>query len=143
MTTIAEFMTHDHKACDNEFADAEQAAFDGDWTKTEASFNAFRKDMAHHFRMEEEALFPTLQNAGGPSGPVQMMLMEHVQMNELIGDMAAAVAEKDEDKYRGLSETLLIVMQQHNHKEEQILYPIADHILSAQRESVLESMKAV
>lgn len=143
MTTIAEFMTHDHKACDNEFADAEQAVFDGDWARTETSFNAFRNDMAHHFRMEENALFPALQAAGGPSGPVQMMLMEHVQMNELIGDMAAALADKNEEKYNGLSETLLIVMQQHNHKEEQILYPIADHILSAQRESVLERMQAV
>ena len=143
MKTIADFMTHDHKACDNEFADAEQAVFDGDWAKTETSFNAFRSHMAHHFRMEENALFPTLLSAGGPSGPVQMMLMEHVQMNELIGDMATALADKDADKYNGLSETLLIVMQQHNHKEENILYPISDHILSAQRESVLESMQAV
>jgi hemerythrin-like domain-containing protein len=143
MKSIAEFMATDHKACDNEFAAAEEAALDGDWGKTEAGFNSFRNDMAHHFRMEEDVLFPTLQAAGGPSGPVQMMLMEHVQMNDLIADMAAAVAGKDSQKYSGLSETLLIVMQQHNHKEEQILYPIADRILSGERDSILGRMQAV
>lgn len=143
MKSITEFMATDHKTCDNEFADAEEAALDGDWAKTEASFNSFRNDMAHHFRMEEDALFPALQAAGGPSGPVQMMLMEHVQMNDLIADMAAAVADKDAQKYSGLSETLLIVMQQHNHKEEQILYPIADRILSGERESILGHMQAI
>ena len=143
MTTIAEFMTADHKTCDDEFAVAEEHALDGDWSKAETAFNAFRDDMARHFRMEEDALFPALLSAGGPSGPVHVMLMEHEQIKELLEQMAVAVTQKNAEKYGGLSETLLIVMQQHNHKEENILYPITDQILAAERAALLANMQAV
>ncbi len=99
--------------------------------------------MARHFRMEEEILFPALQAGGGPAGPVQVMRMEHAQMNDLLEQMAGALAARDAQSYGGIGETLLIVMQQHNHKEEQILYPIADQILAAQREPLLERMQKI
>lgn len=143
MTTIAEFMTTDHKACDEQFAVAETSALSNDWDDAAAAFNAFRDGMAHHFRMEEDVLFPTLKSAGGPSGPVHIMLMEHTQIRGLLEQMAAAVAQKDAEEYGGLSETLLMVMQQHNNKEEQILYPIADQILANDRESLFGRMQAV
>ena len=143
MKTIAEFMTADHKACDEVFAAAETATLTDDWSEAETSFNAFRDDMAHHFAMEEDALFPALVSAGGPSGPVHMMRMEHTQVRGLLDQMAAALAAKDAQEYGGLSETLLMVMQQHNLKEEQILYPIADQILAAQREALLGQMQAI
>lgn len=143
MTTIAEFMSADHQNCDHEFAIAEEAALTGNWSEAETAFNAFRNDMAHHFKMEEEALFPTFLSAGGPGGPVHVMRMEHEQINGLLEQMAAAVATKNAKEYGGLSETLLMVMQQHNHKEEQILYPMADQILARQREALLTNMQAV
>jgi hemerythrin-like domain-containing protein len=91
--------------------------------------------------MEEDKLFPTLVSAGGPAGPVQMMRMEHAQMNTLIEQMAVTLTHQDAQGYGGLSETLLIVMQQHNLKEEQMLYPIADHFLASQREALLGRMR--
>lgn len=143
MNTIAEFMTADHSACDNEFAVAEQAALAGNWSEAETAFNTFRDDLARHFRMEEEVLFPALTSAGGPAGPVHVMLMEHAQIKELLKQMGAAVERKDAQQYGGLSETILMVMQQHNHKEENILYPITDQILAAQKETLLAQMQAV
>lgn len=143
MNTIAAWMHADHQTCDNEFAAAEQAALDGRWEAAASAFDTFRRDMAHHFRMEEEALFPALIDAGGPSGPVQVMRMEHAQMNDLLEQMGAAVAARDANEYGGLSETLLVVMQQHNHKEENILYPIADQVLAAQRDAVIDRLRAI
>ncbi|MDO8350152.1 MAG: hemerythrin domain-containing protein [Gallionella sp.] len=143
MNTIAEFMSTDHRACDLTFALAEQAALDNSWNDAETAFDTFRQNMQRHFRMEEEVLFPALLDAGGPGGPVQVMRMEHAQMNELIELMATAAANKNTQGYSGLSETLLIVMQQHNLKEEQILYPIADRILAAELETLFSSMQAI
>jgi len=143
MTTLAEFMSADHQACDETFARAEEAALDNNWSLAETTFNTFRNEMARHFRMEEEVLFPALLDAGGPGGPVQVMRMEHEQMNDLIGQLAASVANKNSKGYGGVSETLLIVMQQHNLKEEQILYPIADRILADQREALFTRMQTV
>jgi len=143
MKTIIEFMTVSHKTCDEEFAHAEEAVLNGNWEEAAAAFDHFHHAMTRHFRMEEEILFPTLQAAGGPAGPVQIMLMEHAQMNDLFAQMATALTAKDAQSYGGIAETLLIVLQQHNHKEEQILYPIADHILAAQRETLLARMQSV
>jgi iron-sulfur cluster repair protein YtfE (RIC family) len=141
MQTIAEFMSAGHEACDEAFAIAEQAALANNWSDAETAFNNFRADLARHFRMEEDELFPMLVSAGGPAGPVQVMRMEHAQMNTLIEQLADALTHQDAQGYGGLSETLLIVMQQHNFKEEQMLYPIADHFLASQREALLGRMR--
>lgn len=141
MQTIAEYMSANHHACDEAFAIAEQAALANDWSETETAFNNFRTELARNFRREEKELFPTLLSTGGSAGPVQVMRMEHAQMNALIEQMAGAMAHRDAQEYGGLSETLLMVMQQHNLKEEQILYPIADHFLASQREALLGCMR--
>ena len=143
MTTLAEFMTTDHQACDDGFALAEQAAYSNDWPQANINFNNFLENMRHHFHMEEEILFPALLAAGGPSGPVQMMTMEHAQMSSLLDNMATAITQQDSHGYTGLSETLLIVMQQHNLKEEQILYPIAERLLNNEWSSLHSRMQSV
>jgi iron-sulfur cluster repair protein YtfE (RIC family) len=142
MQTIVEFMSAGHDTCDEAFAIAEQAALANNWSEAETAFNDFRTALARHFNMEEDELFPTLLSAGGPAGPVQVMRMEHAQMNTLIEQMASTLAHQDAIGYGGLSETLLIVMQQHNLKEEQMLYPMADHFLVSQREALLGRMRA-
>lgn len=48
---------------------------------------------------------------------------EHDQMRELLVAAKFALDARDEDDYSGTAETLLIMMQQHNMKEENILYP--------------------
>ena len=143
MDTLAAFMTADHNACDDHFVLAEKAAYANNWQEAESAFNTFLTGMKHHFRMEETQLFPALIEAGGPSGPVQMMLMEHEQMNSLLDNMAIAMKQHDAQGYNGLSETLLIVMQQHNLKEEQILYPIAERLLANGWPALLGRMQAV
>lgn len=143
MENLADFMTADHKACDDLFVQAEKAAHASLWPEADSAFNTFRTSMAHHFRMEETQLFPALLAAGGPGGPVQMMLMEHKQMNSLLDNMSKALNNKDAKGYSGLSETLLIVMQQHNLKEEQILYPVAERFLANDWPALHSRMQAV
>lgn len=142
MQKLAEFMTADHKACDARFALAEQAAYANNWSEADTAFSGFRAAMAHHFSLEEDTLFPALLAAGGPGGPVQMMVMEHKQMNGLLDEMAAVLARKDAKGYSGLAETLLIVLQQHNLKEEQILYPLAERLLSRDWDTLRRRMQS-
>ena len=144
MNTINRFLAADHQRCDHLFASAEAAAAGGDWPSTEAGFAQFRDGLLHHFSMEEEVLFPTFEERTGMfSGPTQMMRMEHAQMRELLGQMAEAAVRGDREGFLGDGETLLIVMQQHNVKEEQILYPMADQALSDDTERLIGLMRAV
>ena len=141
---INEYMTEVHRHCDSHFAKAEQDAADGNLVGASKTFAQFHQQMERHFAMEEKVLFPAFEQATGmTSGPTQVMRMEHIQMRSLFEEMQHSLAEKDTSQYLGLGETLLILMQQHNMKEEQILYPMADRTLAADSEAVLTQMQSL
>lgn len=144
MNTISEFMTPDHSRCDDYFAKAEAAAANGDWPACEGAFKDFVDATQHHFAMEEEVLFPAFEaRTGMTMGPTQMMRLEHRQMSDLISQMVDAVQQKNQGEFLGLSETLLMIMQQHNLKEEQMLYRMADEVLAGELDAVIEQLKKV
>jgi len=144
MTRITDTMAGDHHRCDLIFAEAEASVSDSNWDVGTAQFNEFHTAMEHHFSMEEDVLFPTFEEASGMTmGPTQMMRMEHTQMRQLFSDMVQAVEKQDKDEYLGLSETLMMIMQQHNMKEEQMLYPMTDSTLGGDVDEVIEKMNAV
>lgn len=144
METISSYMTSDHHRCDELFAQAEAAVSDKDWAVIAADLRVFLDSMQHHFKMEEEVLFPAFEQRTGMSmGPTQVMRMEHVQMRELFDAMTDAVKQQDRDEFLGQAETLLVMMQQHNMKEEQMLYHMADQALADETEEVLQKMRAV
>jgi hemerythrin-like domain-containing protein len=144
MTAISSFMADDHQRCDRLFAEAEEQVANGQWEAAASSFDEMHKAIEHHFSMEEEVLFPTFEEVTGSSmGPTQIMRHEHEQMRQLFTEMAEAVENRQTDDYLGASETLLVLMQQHNAKEEQILYPMTDAQLADQSDMVLKKMQSL
>ncbi|WP_412479399.1 hemerythrin domain-containing protein [Azonexus sp. IMCC34839] len=143
MTSIRTFMTDDHRRCDDFFAEAEQGIAQKNQEAAKAAFQHFQSAMLAHFATEEKTLFPTFEaKTGMTMGPTQVMRMEHVQMRELMDAAAQALADGDVDEYLGQAETLLIMMQQHNMKEENILYPMCDQHLSAELAPLLERIES-
>ncbi|MGE5469248.1 MAG: hemerythrin domain-containing protein [Bacteroidota bacterium] len=143
MTSIRNFMTDDHRHCDDLFATAEEAMADHKIELAGNAFALFRKAMLAHFDSEENTLFPAFEAKTGMSmGPTQVMRMEHVQMRSLLEDAERALQAGDADEYLGLAETLLIMMQQHNMKEENMLYPMCDQHLVAELPAVLQRLNS-
>ena len=127
MTTVTDHMKENHRHCDSLFAAAEAAVSSEDWNAAQAAWPAFVEELEQHITIKEEAvLFPALEAINGPTGPTQMMRMEHQQMRALISQISEALANRDSAAYLGLADTLMMLMQQHNMKEEQILYPMID-----------------
>lgn len=144
MTTISQFLAPDHKHCDELFAKAEDAASAGDWQHAASAFAAFKAALQHHFAMEEEVMFPAFEaRTGMTQGPTAVMRSEHRQMNVLLDQMADTLACKNRDGFLGDADTLLILMQQHNVKEEQVLYQMADRMLAGETDEVVGRMRAV
>lgn len=132
MSITAPLFQH-HKHCDEIFASAEDACANGDWAAGEKAFALLLDQLETHFASEEEVLFPAFEAATGmTSGPTEVMRGEHRQMRDLLAQMQGALAARDGDGFGGAAETLLILMQQHNMKEENILYPMCDQALGAQ-----------
>ena len=142
---ISQFMTQEHRDCDTEFAAAEQAAANGNWQEVEEKFLAFSNDTLRHFKREEDELFPAFEaQTGSTEGPTQVMRYEHEQVKGLIGKMAQALESQDKDAYLSLCESMMILLQQHNMKEEQMLYAMCDRVLPPElKTETLDKMKAV
>ncbi len=135
-------MTDDHRRCDDLFADAEQAIAQKNPEAAKAAFEHFKQAILAHFDSEEKTLFPTFEAKTGMSmGPTQVMRMEHAQMRLLLDEAGEALSSGNLEDYLGQAETLLIMMQQHNMKEENVLYPMCDQHLSAELGAVLEHLE--
>lgn len=144
MDSIQETMTDDHRRCDDLFAESEEFVANDSWDAGASRFEEFAAALERHFRMEEEVLFPRFEESTGTTGgPTEVMRSEHAQMRLLLEDLAESVGNRDSEGYLGHAETLLIIMQQHNVKEEQMLYPMADESLGGGRDDVLSSMNAI
>ena len=144
MTTISDFLIPDHHFCDGLFATTEAEVAKGDWGSAFAGFSHFHKSMKHHFAMEEEVMFPAFENRTGiTQGPTSMMRNEHCQMTDLLSQLADAVEGKDRKSFLGDADTLLILIQQHNLKEEQMLYRMADQVFEGQLDEVVGRMRAM
>ncbi|MDG4549950.1 MAG: hemerythrin domain-containing protein [Candidatus Contendobacter sp.] len=142
MTTIAEFLANEHRGCDEGFTAAEEAAQAGDPARCRADFQRFQAAMERHFQKEETMLFPAFEQAtGNAMGPTRVMRLEHQQMRETFAEIDGVLANGDLEEFLGQAETLLILMQQHNIKEEQILYPMCDRFLGDAVETVIQAMR--
>ncbi len=142
MNDIAHFMTDEHRECDRLFAEAEEHVSEGDWEAAESSFAAFADLTLLHLRREEEVLFPEFeQRTGMTGGPTVVMRMEHDQMRALIESMRVALAAGEADAFLGDADTFMILTQQHDMKEEQVLYPMSDRALDTEAAAVLGRMQ--
>ena len=68
---------------------------------------------------------------------------EHRHIERLMRALGESLAQEDTEQSLGISETLLILLQQHNVKEEQVLYLILDRLLADQREALLQAAHRV
>ena len=140
MTTISEFMQHNHRQCDELYAAAEEAVANEDWEAATAGWQAFTTELNTHITEREEGqLFPALEAANGPPGPIAVMRGEHEQMRALVVQMNEALAAQDQPQFLGLGETLMMLTQQHNMKEENILYPIMDQCIASEADNLQRS----
>ena len=144
MKTLLEHMQAHHDRYDQLYADGENFLLDEKIEEGLASIKSFMNEMDRHFQMEETVLFPTFEEISGMrQGPTQVMRMEHQQMRNLLARMSEAVSSGNREEILEVGETMMILIQQHNVKEEGILYPMADQHLASYREELIERMDAV
>jgi hemerythrin-like domain-containing protein len=102
-------------------------------------------DRCHHAK-EEENLFPRMEARGVPrdGGPIGVMLFEHDEGRAFVGAIAGAidVYERDgEAAARVIAENArgyVDLLRQHIMKEDNVLFPMADRVLSAADQAELE-----
>ena len=143
MSSIKGYLTADHRNCDDIFAQMEEKATNSLEDAKELC-EKFIQETEKHFQMEERVMFVEFEaKTGMTQGPTAMMRQEHIQMRSLMNDMIEAIDTNNKDKFFGLTETLMILLQQHNMKEEQMLYPMAQQHLSAESDRIVSMMDSL
>lgn len=144
MDGISRYLCSDHARCDDFFIDAERKVNSAAWDAAAASLARFTEAIEHHFAMEEQVLFAAFEEEiGHNAGPTVIMRMEHKQLRALLALLRHAMEQRDADAYLGYSDTLNTMMQQHNLKEESVLYPMADRMLANRERELIEAMAAL
>jgi iron-sulfur cluster repair protein YtfE (RIC family) len=143
MDSISDVLSQDHVVCDSLFAETEASVARGQWPQAEAGFEGFRRALDQHLASEEDDYFPAFEaRMGIRGGPTAVMRSEHDQMRELVEFLNEAVRSRDAEAYLGYSETLCILMRQHNLKEEHVLYPMLNRLLGGEPPADADSQGA-
>ncbi len=97
------------------------------------SMNGLRR----HIYLEEEFLFPPLR-AAGMMVPLFVMVRQHGELWNAMDALGTLLdADSDADALLASCRALLELLDQHNSKEEPIIYPQADKVLSVEASAEL------
>jgi iron-sulfur cluster repair protein YtfE (RIC family) len=134
----------DHDRLDGLFEGFRQAK-KTDFARAKELFKEFKFGLQRHIVWEEQVLFPLFEKKTGlvNQGPTEVMRREHRQ----IGAHLEAVHEKVRNQDPGSDreeQALLAALAAHNEKEEKVLYPALDGLLSeAEKASAFTAMEQV
>lgn len=134
-------MTQHHRECDQGLSLVEEYLEGSKFRPALEAFHVWKKLNYDHFSTEEELLFPRTESVMGKIPPIQVMLMEHQQIKGLFNDIESAIQNGDKNRAIGIIETCMIMIQQHNMKEEQILYPIIERSLANSEDIIVNELK--
>ena len=144
MRPILVYMANDHQRCDALFADLEACIERREWTQADLSLISFGDALASHLTREEAVLFPAFEQVtGSHTGPTGTLRLEHKYIRAIVSRVIEAVRQRDANDFFGHADIMRIMLQQHNVKEETILYVMIDRILADQREQIITGMEAV
>jgi iron-sulfur cluster repair protein YtfE (RIC family) len=143
--SVTALLSLDHQILDATLAEAKQHLAAGDPAAAAARFAAFRAGLEHHIEVEEEVLFPALQEltGGGAGGPVGVMRAEHTEIRRLLAEVAAALERNGAGAASEPLAALRAQLYAHNGKEERVLYPLADRAAGAagRREALVRHLR--
>jgi iron-sulfur cluster repair protein YtfE (RIC family) len=140
---LAAFFEQDHRDCDARWADVEELLDTADIEAARPAWEKFDRSTRRHLAMEEEVLFPAFdaRSGMGGRGPTSVMKMEHQQMRGLLDQIGVAVDAGDAQEAMDIGDTLLMLIQQHNVKEEGMLYPMAENLLASEWAKMAEILE--
>lgn len=107
-------------------------------------FTAYlENDVARHFHIEEQALFPVLARYPNLArGPLAVMDAEHSTFREGMHRLRAAVDSGDIEGQQRCAVGLIDLLREHIAKEDSVLFPMAARMLSADEQREVDAYAA-
>jgi hemerythrin-like domain-containing protein len=119
MNNQSNWLVHDHQQYDDMLGECELVAGTGDWKSAIALFNKFVNELKLHMRMEDEVLYPLVEEGcGDPEGEIAELKDEHDDIVRLIRDLMIIIKNKNYDHFEESLMPMHKALNQHNSHEE-------------------------
>jgi len=133
---VTTYLSWDHDRLEAILADVCLHVDAGKLDQAEVGYREFLTGLKRHIRLEEELLFPLFEaRTGVTGGPTEVMRDEHREIERALDMMEEGLAQKSTEAFREGCRFLRSVLPEHNAKEEHVLYPTTDRVLSAAERS--------
>ncbi len=138
---ISDYFKEDHDRLDDlfeKFREIRERTPD----KAGEFFKSFRIGLEQHIQWEEQILFPVFEQKTGMAGqgPTVVMRIEHQEIRRLLSEIDFEIRSQKEETKR-YAQALFDILKEHNMKEEEILYPMIDEVISnMERREILEKV---
>lgn len=142
--SVTTYMSWDHDRLDAILRDVNLKVDAGRMAQARQAYREFEQGLARHIRIEEELLFPLFEvRTGVVAGPTAVMRAEHREIERALEIMREGLEKGDPSAFRDGLRFLREVLPDHNTKEEHVLYPTTDRVLSeAEREAFLARLRS-
>lgn len=142
MQTICEYLAQDHKRCDDLFLRVEVSIAQGDWEQAGKHFQCFYEALLAHVDSEDKIVLPAFEKTvANAAVPLAILRMEHRRIRGIAVRLQESLARRDRCDFLLHAETLTILMQEHGEKEEDMLYPLLDRLLSRNALHVVNALR--
>jgi iron-sulfur cluster repair protein YtfE (RIC family) len=135
--SISGFLGADHQRLTKLWEETKAAVAAEDFNVVHLRSAAFIAALRHHIRMEEQILFPAIEERTGARdfGPTFVMRQEHRQIEHALDKLGLLVTVAEQwtaiQAIEGQPIDPTALFQSHDGKEESVLYPMADRLLGA------------
>ncbi|HEU4776107.1 MAG TPA: hemerythrin domain-containing protein [Telluria sp.] len=144
MNEVSKYLEQDHARCDQLYADAVTHVAARDWEQAAVRFADFAEAQRLHIEMEESVLYPAFEQAAGTStGPTLAMRAEHHLLREILFRLSEAINRRSVIEFSDHADTFHLITQQHNLKEEGMLFPLIDKMLRHRYDELVQAMTAM
>jgi iron-sulfur cluster repair protein YtfE (RIC family) len=145
LSSVMDYLAWDHDRLDALCQQAFEARGRGALEEAERCFREFARGLRRHIGLEEELLFPEFEQLTGmtpDAGPTAVMRHEHRQIESFLLTLERVIGVPGAEAEQA-EQSLARVLVDHNAKEEQILYPTTDRLLSgSERRDLVERLCA-
>lgn len=143
MQTITDCLKADHHRLDQLLEETLAALERGDVEQLRVRFPEYARHLRDHMRFEEEFMFPVVERMlCNAEGPVCVMRRDHQELNDRLVGMSAALYLGALPAFREELLALTLSLENHNGREERVLYPAIDRLLDdAARTQLVEDIR--
>lgn len=142
LPSVGKHYRHDHARLD-ELLQRFESLNGTNFAAASPIFAEFKSGLERHIAWEEEILFPIFENKTSmrDSGPTVVMRWEHTLIKDFLYKIHGRLAQQQKASGEDV-QAIRNLLQIHNHKEENTLYPALDSMLdSAERARAFAEME--